>query len=358
VSALTLKIIERIKAHGPISVADYMKACLWDQEHGYYATRPALGGWGEDFITAPEASQMFGELIGLWCVHEWNALQRPKPFALIELGPGRGTLISDAWRAARAHGDFRDAARLHLVERSAPLRALQAEALAKIGASADWLDDLNALAPAPSLMVANEFLDCAPIQQFVRTSEGWRERRIGVKSEALVFTLSDRIVSGDDPRIPEALLSAPSSAIAEYAEGLGLWVKSLGARLKAMPGRALVIDYAGDGAGDTLQAVKAHKKVDPLSAPGNADITARVDFTALKTLARAFGLDVRGPVGQGDFLRALGVEARADALGKAHPERSARIARELHRLTHADQMGTLFQVLCLSTPNTPAPAGF
>ena len=356
-TALKQKLLQRIADAGPISVADYMQACLYDEEHGYYSTRPAIGGGGGDFLTAPEASQMFGELIGLWCAHEWNVLGNPAPFHWIELGPGTGALMSDAWRATRVDAAFRDAAHVQLVETSTPLRALQAQALAKVGARARWRERLEGVPAAPSLIVANEFLDCLPIQQFVRTSEGWRERRIGAQNGDLAFVLADRLLAVGDPRVPPALHDAPEGAIAEHAPGLSIWVDAVAARLRANPGRVLVIDYAGDGGSDTLQALRAHQKESPLASPGEADLTARVDYTALKILARASGLDVAGPVGQGDFLTALGLYARAQALTAAHTERAARIAREVARLTHDDQMGTLFRVICLSSQNLPPPSG-
>lgn len=351
---LKQKLLQQIAAHGPISVAEFMAACLHDAEHGYYATRPALGGADGDFITAPEASQMFGELIGLWCVHEWDVLARPTPFALIELGPGTGALISDAWRAARVRQEFRDGARIHLVETSTPLKAAQAHALREVGAAALWCDELENIAAAPSLIVANEFLDCLPIQQFVRMPDGWRERLICANGGEVRFALA-RLVLRQPPGVE---LSRRPGDIYEFAPGLSAWVDTIARRLKAAPGRVLIIDYAGDGEGDTLQAVQAHKKVSPLATPGEADLTARVDFVTLKVLARASGLDVAGPVTQADFLNALGLPARAEALATAHPKRAERIARELSRLTGGDQMGTLFKVLCLSTPNLPKPAGF
>ena len=355
---LKQKLLALIDANGPISVADYMAACLYDPAQGYYATRPLLGGEHADFLTAPEASQMFGELIGLWCVHEWDALGRPDPFFLIELGPGAGALMSDAWRAARVAPKFREAAKLQLVEISTPLKARQAGALSKVGARALWRDTLEDVAPGPCLIIANEFLDCLPIRQFVRESGAWREKRVGRGENGLRFGLAPHALPSADPRIPPALFDAQDGAIAEHAAGLSSWVDAVTRRLAAAPGRALVIDYAGDGSGDTLQALRRHQKVDVLEAPGECDLTARVDMAALKILARSAGLDFAGPVAQGDFLRALGLDARAQALADTHPDRGERIGREHARLTGADQMGALFKASCLSSPRLPPPAGF
>lgn len=354
-------LADRLKAQiaqtGPLTVAHYMAACLFDPRDGYYANAPRIGADG-DFITAPEISQMFGELIGLWCVHEWDALGREKTLEWIELGPGNGALISDAWRASRIAPAFRDSVRLHLVEVSEPLKGRQAAALAPLGARPRWHGALDTVPIGPSFIIANEFLDCLPIRQFVRDAEGWRERMIGLDGDALAFGLFPHALRPGDPLIPPALHDAPTGAVAEIAPSLVGWIDAIAARLKTKPGRALIIDYAGDGRGDTLQALRAHRKEGPLDSPGAADLTAHVDFNAVKILARASGLQTGGPIPQGDFLRALGIEERAAALTHAHPEREARVARELKRLTGAAEMGVLFKVLCLSSPNLPPPAGF
>jgi NADH dehydrogenase [ubiquinone] 1 alpha subcomplex assembly factor 7 len=354
---LAQRLKDQIREAGPLTIAQFMAACLYDPQHGYYARAPRIGAEG-DFITAPVISQMFGELIGLWCVHEWDAMGRPPAFHWIELGPGTGALIADAWRATRVEPAFRAAARLHLVEVSPALRIEQARALARLGAQPRWHDALEDVPLGPSLMVANEFFDCMPIRQFVRESEGWRERLVGLSDAGdLSFGLLQPPLREGDPMIPPSLIDAPQGAIAEHAPGLAPMIDLIAARLRAAPGRALVIDYAGDGSGDTLQAVRAHQKESPLAAPGEADLTARVDFTALKILARASGLGVAGAATQGDFLRTLGLDQRAQALAEAHPDRAERIAREHARLTGPDQMGALFKVLCLSSPVLPPPAG-
>jgi NADH dehydrogenase [ubiquinone] 1 alpha subcomplex assembly factor 7 len=242
------------------------------------------------------------------------------------------------------------------------LRAAQQEALARVGGEATWHDRFDAIEPAPSLIVANEFFDCLPVRQFVRTSEtdgapGWRERLVGVDGEALAFGLAPQ-TSPSAALIPPNLHGAEEGAIAEIAPALPAWIDMIAARLVHAAGRVLIIDYGGDGTGDTLQAVRTHGKVDPLDRPGTADLTAHVDFSAAERHARRAGLDVRGPVPQGDWLRALGVEARARSLSSARPDRAERITREVDRLTGPDQMGVLFQTLCLSSPHLPPPAGF
>jgi NADH dehydrogenase [ubiquinone] 1 alpha subcomplex assembly factor 7 len=346
--SLKRKLIEHIEDNGPMTVAEYMAACLYDPEHGYYATRPALGGDG-DFITAPETSQMFGELIGLWCAHEWDVALKKSAFNLIELGPGRGVLMQDALRATRALEGFHEAKSLILVETSAPLREAQAERLP----DAEWALRLEDAPPGPSLIIANEFLDCLPIRQFVRGEDAWHEKLVGLdEGDDLVFGLSAPITA------PEG--DEEEGAVREIAPALESFMYEIERRLHEAPGRALFIDYGyvrADGA-DTLQALKGHRKVDPLEAPGAADLTAHVDFARVAHLAQSAGLQVHGPTTQSRFLRGLGIEVRAEALSRANPEHGARIARQLQRLIGEDKMGTLFKAICLSSPGLPAPAGF
>ncbi len=342
------KLIEQIRDVGPLTVAEFMAACLYDPSHGYYATRPSIGGENADFLTAPEVSQMFGELIGLWCAHEWQALGKPA-LNLIELGPGRGVLMQDAWRATQRIEGFHDAARIVFVEMSAPLISEQG----KRSPDADWVARLEDAPPGPCLIIANEFLDCLPIRQFALGEDGWREKLVGLdEANQLTFGLS-------------AVLTAPQSedepgAVREIAPSLPSLIYEVEQRLHDCPGRALFMDYGyirPDGA-DTLQALKSHTKVDPLESPGEADLTAHVDFARVAHLAREAGLGVHGPVTQGAFLRGLGVEVRADALIRANPSHAERVMRELRRLTHDEEMGALFKVICLSSPNLPPPPGF
>lgn len=346
--SLKARLIEHIKENGPMTVAEYMGACLYDPQDGYYATRPSIGGANADFLTAPEASQMFGELIGLWCAHEWDVLGRPA-FNLIELGPGRGVLMQDMLRATQRIEGFRDAASVIFIETSAPLREEQAERVA----DAEWGMRLEDAPPGPSLIVANEFLDCFPIRQFFRGEDGWHEKLVGLdEAEQLVFGLS-------------TALPAPESedevgVVREIAPALESFMYEIERRLHEAPGRALFIDYGyirPEGA-DTLQALKKHTKVDAIESPGEADLTAHVDFARVAQLADAAGLQVHGPMTQGDFLRMLGLEMRADALANANPEHAERLAREVKRLSDASEMGALFKVICISSPGLPAPAGF
>ncbi len=337
---LRQKIARTILETGPMSVAAFMGACLNDPEYGYYATRPAIGGAGADFLTAPEASQMFGELIGLWAAHHWSsAMGAPCPVHLIELGPGSGALMADALRAARVAPAFFDAAQVTFVETSAPLRAAQK---AKVP-GARWAQSLQEAPQGPCIIIANEFLDCLPIRQFVRTPEGWREKLVGVDDQgALAFGLGAVL----------ALAAQITGDVYEMAPALPAFMSARSEHMHAnAPAAGLFIDYgsfAPEGA-DTLQALRAHAKEHPLATPGEADLTAHVDFSAVRQLGEAAGLEVAFATTQAEFLRGLGIEARAEALARANPERGARIARETHRLTAQEEMGDLFKVICFTT---------
>jgi NADH dehydrogenase [ubiquinone] 1 alpha subcomplex assembly factor 7 len=339
---------------GPMTVAQFMALALHDPLNGYYARRAAIGADG-DFITAPEVSQMFGELVGLWCAQSWEEMGRPVPVHLIELGPGNGALMADILRAASVVPSFHNALRVMFVEASGPLRAMQQ----RQAPDAAWYGRIEDAPHGPSLIIGNEFLDCFPVRQFVRAPDGWRERVVGLVGEHLAFGLAPTPLA-DAAVIPQTLRDAPEGSVAEVAPALPVFVAHLAERLHAHPGRALFIDYGApvSTAGDTLQAVRAHAKVDPLEAPGAADLTAHVDFGALSQRARDAGLKVAGPVGQGAWLAALGIETRAQTLGAARPDRAATIARQLNRLTHPEKMGVLFQAICLSSPDLPMPAGF
>lgn len=357
-TTLTDRLVALIAQNGPITVAQYMTSALYDPLNGYYSMRAGLGSDG-DFLTAPEASQMFGELVGLWCAQEWITLESPASFNLVELGPGNGTLMADAWRATKIVPGFHAAANLQLVEIGAHLKQRQADALAKVGAAPTWIPHLNEAPDAPTLIIANEFLDCLPIRQFFRLDGRWRERLVGVKDGALAFGFSHEPLP-DESLIPPALHGAADGAIAEVAAALPAFVTTLARRFAQMPGRALLIDYGGaeTTGGDTLQAVRKHGRVDVLDTPGSADLTAHVDFPRLAALARDAGLAVHGPVPQGAWLEALGVKERAAALAKARPDKAGGIEAQLHRLTASDEMGVLFNALCLSSRDLPPPAGF
>jgi NADH dehydrogenase [ubiquinone] 1 alpha subcomplex assembly factor 7 len=356
-SPLAELLARRIRAEGPLTIAEYMAEALSHPRHGYYATRDPLGAKG-DFITAPELSQVFGELVGLWCAELWQRMGAPNPVILAEIGPGRGTLMADALRAARVVPGFRRALRLHLVETSPVLRAAQAQ---RLGGAPQWHHHVVDLPPGPLLLVANEFLDALPIRQFERRADGWHERRVGLAPEGgrLAFVL-------DPAPAPEALLppgtrSAPLGSLCEIRPAALALAAMLGQRLAREQGAALFIDYGywPSACGDTLQAVRRHRRHAVLSEPGSADITAHVDFESFAKAAAEAGARVHGPVPQGAFLGALGLGTRAEALMRnATPEQAADIAGACRRLIEPAEMGTLFKVLALAHPALPAPAGF
>jgi SAM-dependent MidA family methyltransferase len=346
--SLKARLAAQIAAQGPISVAQFMTACLHDPEAGYYATRPALGPDG-DFLTAPLISQMFGELIGVWAVAAWRLLGEPPRVRLVELGPGDGTLMSDLLRAAAQAPDFLRAAEIWLVEVSAPLRAQQAE---RLGVAVRWAESLDAVpGGAPILLVANELLDCLPARQFVRTAAGWAEQVVGLDDKGrLAFGLAPTPAAG-------LLPDAPQGAVFEQSAAQAALGSQIGRRVVVDGGAALLIDYgrAEPGFGDTLQAVRRHEKVDPLTRPGEADLTVHADFPAVLAAARAEGAQT-AILTQAAFLANLGIGARAEALLRAAPERSARLGRQLHRLVGADEMGELFKAACIHSPGWRPPA--
>ena len=353
------RIAALIAQNGPITIADYMALCLGDPEHGYYMARQPFGRGG-DFVTAPEVSQVFGELIGLWAVATWQAMGGPSPFILAELGPGRGTLMADLLRAAKLRPAFAGALELHLVETSPVLRAAQARALAAVRPV--WHDDVAELPEGPLLLVANEFLDALPIRQLVKTETGWHEKLIGLSAEAdsLAFALSP----GPAPSaalVPAELQAAPPGSVCEISPASLAVADTIARRVVAEGGAALFIDYGHvkRGCADTLQAVRRHQRHDPLDDPGEADLTAHVDFAALAEIAAADGATIWGPVTQGHFLQGLGIAARVERLlAGATPGQAADIGTACRRLIDPAEMGTLFKVLCIAGPTMPAPAGF
>ena len=337
-----------IAAGGPISIAQYMTACLHDPDFGYYATRPAIGENG-DFITAPMVSQMFGELIGVWATAAWELMGRPDELRLIEMGPGDGTLMGDILKTVRHAPGFLDAADVWLVETSPPLRALQAR---QLEGRVNWAASLAEVpAGAPMILVANELLDCLPARQFVRTAVGWSEQVVGLDEDGqLAFGLAPTPAAG---LLPDA---APGQVFEQSAPQAALG-SELGARIAADGGAALLIDYgrAQPGFGDTLQALRRHEKVDPLDRPGEADLTIHADFPAVMAAARAEGAEA-AILTQAEFLARMGIGARAEALVAASPGRTGMIGRQLTRLIAADEMGELFKVCAIHSPDWTPPA--
>ena len=354
--SLRERLAREIALTGPMTVADYMTRCLHDPQAGYYATRPALGATG-DFITAPMISQMFGELIGLWAIELWNRLGAPERVRLVEVGPGDGTLMADALRAARLAPDFLQAVDLILIEPSAPLRAAQARMLADSDVHPRWVSSLDKVeTDAPVILIANEVLDCLPARQFVKTEDGWAERRIGVTDDGdLQFGLVT--ITGGFKRPEYDVEPGQTVEISEQQAAFG---RDLATLIKAASGAALLIDYgrARAEAGDTLQALRRHQKVDPLADPGEADLTQWADFPTVQEAAVHAGADVTGCLDQGEFLHLLGIEARADRLKAGRPDAAPVIDRQLARLTADDQMGTLFKTCAIFSPRTLVVPGF
>ena len=344
-----------------------MEDALGHPRLGYYMGRDPFGREG-DFITAPEISQMFGELIGLWSVVQWRAMGEADPFNLIELGPGRGTLMADMLRAGGGVDGFLETLTLSLVEISPALKGVQEGTLlnatgaeARRAQALRWISDFSEAPEGPFVAVANEFLDALPIHQFQRTAEGWRERLVDVSETATAefqFVLSDTPPEGN--AVPMCVEDAQAGDIVEVRPVATALVRDMAQRLNRHPGCVLFIDYGHPmtACGDTLQAVKAHATHDPLTEPGSADLTAHVDFGVLAHAAADAGAQVLGPLTQGRFLSSLGIQARADALAQSSPGKAQGIADALARLTSDDGMGALFKVMALSSPGLAPPPGF
>ncbi len=357
-SALARHLARRIRTSGPLTIADWMAEALLHPEHGYYRNRDPLGAAG-DFTTAPEISQMFGELIGLWGLECWRLMGTPEPLRLVELGPGRGTLMADALRAARLRRDFVAALDLHLVETSLVLRARQETILRAAGAVPRWHEDVTTVPAGPTLLIANEFFDALPIHQFERTEEGWRERVVGLEGEE--FRVGLAAPGPALALLAEPIRAAPEGSIAEVSPAaLGL-AGVIARRLVADGGVALIVDYgpAESAPGDSLQAVRGHRPHDPFRDPGAADLTAHVDFATLAHAARGAGAAVHGPLAQGVWLERLGLRQRTEMLlARATPAQVEDIGAAARRLLDPAEMGTLFKAMALAAPPLPAPPGF
>ena len=335
-----------IASHGPISVAHFMA----ESNARYYGSRDPLGSDG-DFITAPEISQMFGELIGLWIADMWIRAGRPDGVHYVELGPGRGTLARDALRAARRYGLE---PKVHFVETSTPFKDMQ---LAQVP-HAQFHHDLSTVSPyGPVLIVANEFLDALPVRQLVRTESGWRERMVDWQDGRFVFVAGDRPM---DSAVPQPAREAEPGTILETSPAAAANVYEIAGRLLDQGGAALLIDYGHEVSrtGSTLQALRRHRKVDPLATPGEADLTTHVDFAGLAPIALSRGCRWLGTVTQGRWLRQLGIEMRAESLSEFAPEHRQAIHAAKDRLIGEGQMGALFKVMGLAGPSWPDGVGF
>jgi NADH dehydrogenase [ubiquinone] 1 alpha subcomplex assembly factor 7 len=365
VNPLAALLRRRIEADGPITVADYMAEALGHPSHGYYTRRDPLGRAG-DFTTAPEISQVFGELIGLWWSVVWEAMDRPDPVNLVELGPGRGTLMADALRAiAGVRPQFAAAARLRLVETSPVLRRRQRQTLAAAHPEIPsfWYRRIADLPDGPMLAVANEFFDVLPVHQLLRAGDGWRERRVGMTADGQEFCFVDALAA--DPSLietlPTSLADAVEGSLVELCPAAEACGEAIVGRLTRFGGAALVIDYGhrSSGIGDTVQAVRGHAYAKVLDSPGEADLTHHVDFEALVRAVTVGGARTYGPVPQTVFLGRLGIAQRADKLiREASPDQAKDIRSGVHRLIHPREMGELFKVLAIAAPDLPSPPGF
>lgn len=356
---LALKLKERIRRDGPITVEAYVVACLHDDAFGYYRHRPAIGT-SADFVTAPEISQIFGELIGLWCAVTWQQMGMPPAFNLVEFGPGRGTMLRDALRAMRALPEALAAARVLLVDSSSTLRAAQSQVLGGQPVPVTWIDKLDVAETAhlPTILLGNEFLDTEPIEQFERGATGWVTRRVCLdRAERLAF-MAGEAVSADvakslDQRFPDAkngTIGELHSIDHEFFVALNL----------PSPRAALLIDYGHvhSGAGDTLQAVRNHAYEHPLASPGEADLTAQVDFQQVVEAFATGSMTVDGPVTQAEFLGSLGIMQRASRLMDKNPTKAPLIEAGVARLMSPTGMGSRFKAIGLRSPHLPPLPGF
>ena len=357
---LEIEIRRIIRIAGPMPVAKYMELCLAHPQHGYYATRDPFGAAG-DFTTAPEISQMFGELIGLWAASVWQCMGEPNRINLVELGPGRGTMMADMLRAANILPAFDEAIAVQLVESSPSLRERQREKLADTGKSIVWHDTLADVSTAPAIYLANEFFDALPIRQAIKQTGGWHERTIEIApDDTLKFGFDPRTLTAFEETIPPSARDAAIGAIFEWQSPL--IAIELGRRI-SRHGAALIIDYGHmhSAVGETLQAVRAHKYASPLAAPGNADLSAHVDFEALSAAIGSVGTRIEAPVDHGTFLRRLGIATRAGALkAKSDAKETAVIDAALERLTSSEKtgMGRLFKALGVAHRALPVLPGF
>ncbi|WP_170478452.1 class I SAM-dependent methyltransferase [Ruegeria arenilitoris] len=346
-------LIARIQQNGPLTVADYMTECLLHPKHGYYTNRDPLGSRG-DFTTAPEISQMFGELIGLCIAQCWVDQGRPAQICLAELGPGRGTLMADILRATRQVPGFHDAAEIFLLEASPTLREIQRETLRDY--SPKWSSSISDLPALPLFLIANEFFDALPIRQFLRDGDGWRERLVGSDGKSLNFGLGTRAAQ---TLLKDRLTDTNDGDLVECCAAAVPIISSAAERIATCGGMALIVDY-GDwrALGDTFQALRDHKHSDPLEEPGKADLTAHVDFEAIARSAQSAGCSFSRLTPQGVYLERLGITARAQSLASSLQGQALEAHILAHRrLTHPNEMGNLFKVLGIYPPSAAPPPG-
>lgn len=361
VTPIEAEIRRLIAIAGPMPVSEFMALCLSHPKHGYYVTRDPLGSAG-DFTTAPEISQMFGELIGLWAASVWRLMGSPEHLSLIELGPGRATMMADALRAARVVPDFRNALAIHLVETSPTLQNRQRQTLARTDVPVLWHQTLSEVPDGPMVILANEFFDALPVGQAVKQAGGWHERVVDVDEAGnLTFGIAREPMRFFEQTLPPKVRAAEIGAIFEWRSDH--IVLELGRRVVRGGGAALIIDYGHveSAVGDTFQAMRSHHAANPLTAPGQADLTAHVDFQALGVAAESIGANLHGPLTQAEFLYRLGIEERAAVLRRsAPPDRRGEIDSALARLTDTGlrEMGSLFKVIGLSAPHLNVLPGF
>ena len=358
-SPLQSELKKLIEASGPMPVWRYMELCLTHPKFGYYVSRDPLGREG-DFTTAPEVSQMFGELLGLWAASVWKAIGSPSLLRLIELGPGRGTMMADALRALRVLPPLYQSLSVHLVEINPVLRDKQKSTLAGVRNIA-WHERLDDVPDGPSVILANEYFDVLPIHQVVKRETGWHERVVEIDPNGkLAFSAAAEPMPRFELLLPPLVRAAPAGAVFEWRPDTE--IMKIASRVRDQDGAALIIDYGHlrSDAGDTFQAIARHSFTDPLKNPGQADVTAHVDFQALARAAEDLGARVHGPVTQGEFLKRLGIEARATGLmAKASPEIASDIASALKRLTDSGRggMGSMFKAIAISDPRLTGIAG-
>jgi NADH dehydrogenase [ubiquinone] 1 alpha subcomplex assembly factor 7 len=346
---LSQRIARLINATGPISLAEYMHMAMADPVEGYYARREAIGA-DADFVTAPEVSQMFGELVGVWCAGAWQALGSPRRFILAEAGPGRGTLMADLLRAGAKAPGFLDAAEIRLIETSAAMRRRQSDRLAAHAQRLGWVDRLEDVETGPLILVANEFLDALPVRQFVKAGTTWRERSIGIGSDGGFISMLGTALA-EQGILPAGSPSEPEGSVFEWAPAREAWAETLSHRIQNAGGAALLIDYghARSGFGDTFQAVRGHARADPFDEPGMADLTSHVDFEAITAAIARGGAMPSQMLTQGDFLLAMGLLERASTLGTPLGETGREAIRvAVERLAAPSQMGRLFKVVAMA----------